>query len=71
MNNTIETRLSRLLPVVADSWKQLRACDVFRLLDSLRCSPDERTEAARLIGVYRPDLRNRAFADLAEIFDTQ
>lgn len=52
-----EDCLNRVLPVVADSWEQLRGCDVERLLDSISYDDqDSVADAADIIKAKRPDL---------------
>lgn len=52
-----EDCLNRVLPVVADSWEQLRGCDVERLLDSISYDDqDGVADAADIIKAKRPDL---------------
>lgn len=53
----LHDRLTIALPVVADSWEQLRGCDVERLLDSISYDDqDEVADAAEIIKAKRPDL---------------
>lgn len=55
--------LNRVLPVVADSWEQLRGCDVERLLDSIAYDDqDGVADAADIIKVMRPDLAKQVDA---------
>lgn len=57
----LHDRLTRNLPMVADSWAQLRRCDVERLLDSIGYDDqDQVADAADLIKAKRPDLAAQA-----------
>lgn len=68
--------VERVLPVVADSWEQLRGCDVYRLLDSFAYLEEDKThdmpglrQAAEVIAKRRTDLANHvqeAVDDLCE-----
>lgn len=60
--------LNRVLPVVADSWAQLRKSDVFRLLDQVIAytSPAELEQACNIIYSKRPDLRDEIVAAAVE-----
>jgi len=52
-------RMNKLLPIVADSWKQLRKSDVYRLLNSIGSDlPASIEQAANVIHSQRPDLRD-------------
>jgi hypothetical protein len=60
--------IDRMLPIVADSWEQLRGCDVFRLLDSISYESRESLDnAARIIVGKRPDLLDRVEDAASEI----
>lgn len=49
--------IQTMLPIVADSWEQLRGCDVFRLLDQIVYDNEDSLEfAADVIRGHRPDL---------------
>ena len=49
--------LDRMLPVVADSWEQLRGCDVYRLLNSIYYeSLGGLYKAGDVVVAKRPDL---------------
>lgn len=51
--------INRTLPMVADSIDQLRACDVYRLLNALLDSHESKcvSEYAGLLASRRPDIR--------------
>lgn len=52
--------LDRVLPVVADSWEQLRGCDVYRLLNSINYESKESLgKATGIVMLKRPDLSDR------------
>lgn len=52
-----EDCMNRVLPVVADSWEQLRRCDVERLLHSIHYVTVEGLyQAAEIVKAKRPDL---------------
>lgn len=62
--------LNRVLPVVADSWEQLRPCDVFRLLDSIYYESLSGLYAAgEIIKTKRPDLTKKVDEAVAELHE--
>jgi hypothetical protein len=54
-----------LILIAADSIERLRACDVFRVLDS--APPDRMQKLSTWIGQQRPELRPYVAEALAEI----
>lgn len=46
--------VERMLPIVADSWTQLRRCDVYRLLSQFGA---ECRDAGTIVLTFRPDLK--------------
>ena len=62
--------MDRVLPVVANSWEQLRRCDVYRLLDQIAYDDAKSIADARdFVIAKRPDLKdeaNEACCDLIE-----
>jgi hypothetical protein len=57
--------LDGMLKVVADSWEQLRCCDIFRLLDT---TPEaHRAAMARRIKKQRPELAPEVDTVLSEL----
>ena len=63
--------LNRVLPVVADSWKQLRKSDVYRLLNSIAYdSPAGLQQACNIVFAQRPDLRDQIAEAAVEIVGT-
>lgn len=64
MTNTIEA----LLPVVADSWEQLRGCDVFRLLEEIsNVAGAQLLVAASYVMEQRPDLSREVLDSIDEL----
>lgn len=62
--------LDTVLPIVADSWDQLRGCDVDRLLDQFHYEHvDSLNEAGNIIAKQRPDLHERVAAAVEVIKD--
>ena len=58
--------IETVLPVVADSWDRLRACDVYRLLDQIAYeTPESLAIAGGAVVAHRPDL----FDAVAEAVD--
>lgn len=46
--------VERMLPIVADSWTQLRQCDVYRLLSQFGA---DCRDAGAIVLTFRPDLK--------------
>ena len=61
--------VDKVLPMVADSWQQLRKADVYRLLDQLHEEyPDQLHEAGKIIKQQRPDLKHEVEDCLEELW---
>jgi len=68
--STTPKDLEQLLPIVADSWEQLRACDVWRLLSALDFKSIQEIEnAAEIVAIHRPDLASKARDEAGEIIE--
>jgi len=57
--------VERQLPIVADSWAQLRPCDLFRLLESF--PPAGMRAGAAIVAAQRPDLAERVTLEAGEL----
>lgn len=60
----LEFTVLKRLPVVADCWKSLRGCDVFRLLNCFDFN--QHPKVASVILRHRPDLRRNVESALVE-----
>jgi hypothetical protein len=62
--------MDRVLPVVADSWEQLRRCDVYRLLDQIAYDDAKSIADARdFVIAKRPDLKSQANEVCADLIE--
>ena len=62
--------IESVLPVVADSWSQLRRCDVYRLMSQIHYeSYQSLTDAGHIITHKRSDLADEVRGCVAEIKD--
>ena len=59
--------VNRMLPVVADSWTQLRKSDIYRLLSQF--GVEELDEASAVVLENRPDCKKQIIEDIADIRD--